>query len=265
MHVQVLSSGSGGNALLVRAGEVHVLLDAGLPLDELHRRLEAARVRATRIDHICLTHGHLDHARSAGRLAKLSGATLHCCERLMRNASVRRAPRMSTLRIGTPSELEGPCGTAGVAITAVQVPHDADPTVAFRLTHVLRGEERVAVLVTDMGKSDPHAAKQLAGAHLIVLEFNHDLAMLRDGPYADALKRRVGGDRGHLSNEQAADMLRRMAGPRLHTVVLAHLSRTNNTPELALAAARAALDAAGRSDVRILVAEQDTIGPNLAV
>jgi phosphoribosyl 1,2-cyclic phosphodiesterase len=99
----------------------------------------------------------------------------------------------------------------------------------------------------------------------LILEFNHDERMLADGPYPVPLKRRVSGDRGHLSNEQAAVMLTAMAGPELHTLVLAHLSATNNTPELALEAAHGALEQAGLEHVEVLVATQDEVGPNLKI
>ena len=98
----------------------------------------------------------------------------------------------------------------------------------------------MAVLVTDMGHPDADAAKRLGGAHLLILEFNHDVERLRAGPYPKRLKRRIAGPGGHLSNEQAAEMLKRLAGPELHTLVLAHLSETNNTRALAAAAAERA-------------------------
>ena len=261
MHVQVLASGSGGNSTLVRAGELRLLVDAGLPARELAERLERAREPLHRLDHVVLSHGHLDHARGAGELARLSGAWLHCSERMLRNASVRRAPRLAQLAIGRPRELAGRRGDDRVLLRTVRIPHDAEPTVAFAIEH--RG--RRLAIVTDMGSPDPHAAQALAGAHVLLLEFNHDPALLRDGPYSDALKRRIAGPLGHLSNDQAATMLGWLAGPELHTLVLVHLSRTNNTPLHALAAAREALERAGRPDVRVLVAEQDAVGPNVDV
>ena len=264
LHFQVLSSGSQGNALLLRVADTHVLLDAGLSVRKLEQRLEQARVSPQRIDHIALTHGHLDHARAAGALAKKSGARVHCCERLMRNASVRRAPILTRLRVGSTSELAVQGGSSAdevLRLLPVLIPHDADPTVAFRVEHA----GRALILVTDMGRVSRQAAKDLQGAHVLVLEFNHDLELLRRGPYPDSLKRRVAGPAGHLSNEEASEMLRLMTGPELHTLVLAHLSETNNTPELAHAAAQRTLTELGRSDVRILVATQHEIGPNLAV
>ena len=261
MHIQILGSGSKGNSALVRAGETHLLIDAGLPKRELVRRLkEDARVQPLRIDHVALTHGHLDHARAAGAFAREAGARLVCSESIMRNASVRKAPHMFAFTVDRALALEGPHDDV-LHLRPVRIPPDADPTVAFRIEH--RG--RTAVVVTDMGRPDRQAARGLAGAHVIVLEFNHDPELLRLGPYTASLKRRIAGDRGHLSNEQAAEMLRLLAGAELHTLVLAHLSEVNNTPELALAAARRALGELGLTGVRILVADQHAVGPNLKV
>lgn len=262
MHLQVLSSGSKGNSALVRAGETHLLVDAGLPVTEQLERMTAAGCGLHRLHHVALTHGHLDHSRCAGILGRRSHTlTVHCAERLMGNKAVRRARRLSTLRVGSPTVLTDAAGRDPVELLPVKIPHDADPTVAFRIEH--RG--RVAAIVTDMGRPAPESTEALRDPHLLVLEFNHDPDLLANGPYKDALKKRVGGNGGHLSNGQAAEVLAALVGPRLHTLVLAHLSATNNCPELAEAAARSALERAGRSDVRILVAAQDRVGPNLEV
>lgn len=261
MHVQVLASGSRGNSLLVRAGELHLLLDAGLPLGELEERLDQARVSPDRLDAIALTHGHLDHVRAAGLLAKKSGATLICCEALMRNNSVRSAPRLRTLKVGSPLEIASSRGADRISLLGVTVPHDAEPTLAFRVEH----QGRIACLVTDLGSPEPALKHRLGDAHLAVLEFNHDAQRLAEGPYPRKLKKRILSSRGHLSNTQAGECLRALANPNLHTLVLAHLSSENNTPELALAAAETALQAAGRGNVRLIVAEQESVGTNLRV
>jgi len=260
MHCQVLSSGSGGNATLVRAGELALLVDAGLRMGELRERLVAARLPFRGLDHVLVTHGHLDHARSAGALAKRHMATVHCPGAILTHRSVARAPRQVALRIGVEAEVTGPGGEV-LRYTPVELPHDCDPTVAFRIDH---GERRLVVL-TDMGKPSEAVARALQGAHVLVLEFNHDRRMLAEGPYGDALKKRVAGERGHLSNDDAALMLAALAGPQLHTLVLAHLSETNNTPALATEAARATLTGLGLDHVEVLVASQHEVGPNLAV
>lgn len=261
MHLQVISSGSQGNCTLLRAGERRVLVDAGLPGVELEERLESAGVpppNAERpaLHHVWVTHGHLDHARSAGFIARKHRARLHCAESLMGNAAIRRCRDLHTLPVGGTQDLDD------LVVRNVPIPHDAHPTVAYRIEH----QGRVAAILTDMGRPDDGVARALAGAHVLVLEFNHDASMLANGPYPAALKKRVAGDSGHLSNDQSAQMLRKLASAQLHTLVLAHLSEKNNRPELALEVAHKTLAELGLDgQVRVLVADQYAIGENLAV
>ncbi|MGK0220668.1 MAG: phosphoribosyl 1,2-cyclic phosphodiesterase [Planctomycetota bacterium] len=254
MQIQVLGSGSKGNSTLVTAGELRMLVDAGLSLRELRARLELARVPFKGLEHIVVTHAHLDHARSAGALAKSHSATVHCAEAMMSNRSVSRAPRKATHRIGADQIIDGGHGDS-VQLSTFAVPHDCPPTVAVRLDH----EGRRFVLLTDMGHPVDQVARQLSGAHLLMLEFNHCAEMLETGPYPASLKRRVLGNQGHLSNDQAAVMLRGMAGPELHTLVLAHLSETNNTPERALECATSTLESMGLGHVKVMIAPQHEI------
>ena len=256
MQCQVLSSGSKGNCTLVRAGDLRFLVDAGLTLRALTPRLEAAGVPFRGLDHILVTHGHLDHARSAGALAKRHQAVVHCPEAMMQNRSVARAPRLSAVSAGRTWELEDarrPGQGTGVAVKAQALPHDCHPTLAYRVDF----DGRRLVVLTDIGRVDESVAQALQGAHVLKLEFNHCAEMLHAGPYPDALKRRVGGGQGHLNNDQAAAMLERLAGPELHTLILAHLSAHNNTPDRALEAALTTLQRLGLSHVQVMVAQQD--------
>ncbi|MCE9595777.1 MAG: MBL fold metallo-hydrolase [Planctomycetes bacterium] len=262
MRLQVLSSGSGGNSTLVRAGETTVLVDAGLTVAGMEERLESARVAASSIDHVFVTHGHLDHARSAGAIARKARCTLHCAEALMRAPAIRRSKNLAALSIDISKTVRGRQGLDDVVVTPVALPHDASPTVAFKLEHA----GRRAVILTDMGHPRVDVARQLGDAHVLVLEFNHDVAMVESGPYPAPLKRRILGNAGHLSNDQAREMLREMASEHLHTLVLAHLSETNNTRERALEAANASLVELGlAARVRVVIAEQDAIGESLEV
>ena len=256
----MLSSGSKGNSLLVRAGELNLLVDAGLSAVALRRRLEQARLPFRGLDHVLVTHGHLDHARSAGTMAKQNDAELHAAERILDHPSLRRAKRMCAIRIGAEHTLASGNGSP-LTYRPVLLPHDCDPTVAYALEH---GGRKLVVL-TDMGEPEDSVGRALAGAHLLVLEFNHDLGLLEAGPYPAPLKKRVAGPQGHLSNEQAQAMLERLAGPELHTLVLAHLSETNNEPARALESARSTLDRLGLSHVRLLVASQHEVGEALRV
>lgn len=262
MHLQVLSSGSQGNCTLVRAGNTNLLVDAGLTIRELGHRFEKAGFLPRGLHHLLVTHGHLDHARSSGILGKRHAhLTVHCCERLMGNRALLRAKRLQKLNVGAQVEIGVPGRASELRYTAVKIPHDADPTVAFLLEH----EGRRAVILTDMGRPAKRETAPLRDPHLLVLEFNHDESMLRGGGDPPKLKQRILGNGGHLSNEQASQVLRDLAGPNLHTLVLAHLSQRNNTPELAIAAAHATLSELGLGHVEVLVAKQDEIGPNLEV
>ncbi|HTF91246.1 MAG TPA: MBL fold metallo-hydrolase [Planctomycetota bacterium] len=261
MHLQVLSSGSGGNATLVRSGETAILVDAGLPLKDLDQRFAAAGFASSKLDHVLVTHGHLDHARSAGVLARRERSLLHTAAALQSNASIRRCKNLNTLCVGSTVALPGRAGDDGLRATSIPLPHDALPTVAFKI----EDGQRCAVILTDMGMPRADVASALRGAHVLVLEFNHDAQLLRDGAYSPALKRRILGNAGHLSNDQAAAMLELLATDALHTLVLAHLSAHNNTRALALECAVNALARCGMSHVRVLIADQDCVGENLEV
>ena len=255
MLFQVLGSGSRGNAALVRAGETSVLVDAGLPVRALGDRLEAAQVGFRGLDHILVSHGHLDHARSAGIFAKRHVATLHCPDRMQHNRSVSRAPLKAILPVDGDTTLPPRHASCGpIEVATVRLPHDCDPTLAFLIEH--RG--RRLGFVSDMGEPRDSLAARIVDPHVLALEANHDVDMLATGPYPAALRQRVAGPGGHLSNDQMAVMLTRLAGPSLHTVVLVHISAKNNTPSLAVAAARSALARMGRDDVRVECARQDS-------
>lgn len=262
MQVHVLSSGSEGNSTLVRCGELSVLVDAGLARVAMEERLETARLAPGAIEHVLVTHGHLDHARSAGIIARRERGTLHCAETMMTQASARRAKRLATIRVNQSFELRSERGEDVLLATPVAIPHDCDPTVAYRLEHA----GKMAVILTDMGRVDDDVARRLHGAHVLVLEFNHEPRLMESSPYPAVLRKRILGDRGHLSNAQSAQMLERLASENLHTLVLAHLSKKTNTEALALESAHAALARLGLSDkVRVIVAQQDRALEPIAV
>ena len=261
MHLQVLSSGSEGNSTLIRCGDLTLLVDAGLSMRALTERLEAARVAPKQIDHVVLTHAHLDHARSAGIVGKRHDALVHCPEAMMQNRSVARAPKLSALPIGGDFELEVPGEDETLLIETVPLPHDCDPTVALKLSY----KGRTAIILTDCGHPRHDLAPLLRGAHALVLEFNYQPELMATSPYPPKLRKRISGDQGHLSNAQAQTLLSELVGPELHTLILAHLSQKTNTPELAQSAARETLEELGRLDVEVIVASQHEVGENLEV
>jgi phosphoribosyl 1,2-cyclic phosphodiesterase len=125
-----------------------------------------------------------------------------------------------------------------LVVDAIAVPHDAAEPCQYRITHA----QRSLGILTDLGSLTPHVVDSYRGCHSLLLEFNHDQQMLEDGPYPHALKRRVGGDWGHLNNDQAAALLQQIDGRTLQQVVVAHISEKNNCRQAAEAALLTALD-----------------------
>lgn len=244
MRFVVLASGSKGNALLVEGGGVKVLVDCGLTPKALRSRLYEAGRALTDLDALLVTHGHGDHVKGAGRLA---GAL-----RLRTYATAQTArflARGGGLTNHVPISQDARFQVGRLSVHAFATPHDAPGSVGYVLDD---GHARLGIC-TDLGHPDPAVARALEGCDTLYLEFNHDRDMLQRGPYPPALKRRITSGRGHLSNEQAAELLELARTPRLTRLLLAHLSETNNTPRLALDAARAVVD---ERDVEMIVAPQ---------
>ncbi len=247
MRITTLASGSQGNAVLLESRRLRLLIDVGLERKELEDRLQSIDVPPRTIDAALLTHRHADHMR---------GATEFCSRHKVRVY----APRATARRLGTECgkriqrivPLEW-FGVGHLRVMPVPVEHDAPNTVAYLVED---GPIRYGH-VTDLGSTHGHVRQLLTHCTGLYLEFNHDPELLQNGEYPPNLKKRIAGPRGHLSNAQAADLLAALAHPRLQHVWLAHLSRRNNRPELAVAAAR---DALSGSRVEFVVAMQDEVG-----
>ncbi len=245
-----LGSGSSGNATVVESSNgLHtsrLLVDCGFNLKQLDFRLARVGLCAHDIDAVFVTHEHSDHVGSACALA------------LREQIPLWMSPG-SYAAIGSP-DMHGLLRLAGdtvaMEVGALQVcpftvPHDARQPLQLRCSD---GDRRVGIL-TDLGHATDHVLEHLQGCHAVLLECNHDPALLAASSYHPALKRRVGGDYGHLSNQAAADIAARLRHPALVTVVAAHLSAQNNRPDLA----RQALAAAMQWDAAAIhVADQHT-------
>ena len=257
MRVVSLASGSSGNALLVEAGSTRVLVDAGLPVRLLHRRLHQAGVRPETLTAILLTHEHHEHSCGAVALACLHDiplvadpATLN--EVLIAPAAVRvgSTPGLDELRVGKKKRL----GTLEVRSFAVS--HDA----AAPCGYVLASDLWQICVAVDTGQVSAAMTRALREAHLVVIEANHDERMLEAGPYPRHLKQRIRSASGHLSNRQTAVALVEALDDGPRWVWLAHLSRTNNTPQLARTTVHNQLAAQGRERVVLQVMPPD-FGP----
>lgn len=246
----MLGSGSRGNCTFVQGGRTRILIDAGFSRREIARRLHEAGERIEDIDALLVTHEHSDHVGGAGVVARRHGIPVFCCEETLREAGLQgRIPEWSPVQPGRPFEI------GDLRVEPFTVPHDASVTLGFRVT-----AEGISIgYCTDLGHVTELVRERLAGSHVLVVESNHDLDMLRDGEYPWSLKQRVGGRHGHLSNDASASLLTDVVGGESFVVALAHLSEKNNVPELAAVAARGALERSGRDAVRLLVTSQDHV------
>ncbi|MBE0488834.1 MAG: MBL fold metallo-hydrolase [Halomonas sp.] len=218
-----LGSGSKGNATLVSDGETHLLVDCGFGLRETERRLADFGLHPRQLDAVLVTHEHGDHIRGVGPLARRHGVAIYLTPGTWASGRLGELPRRHWI---TPQQR---FAVKGLIIDPVTVPHDAREPVQFRV----QGSERSLGVLTDLGHPTDHVAEAFAGCDALVLECNHDVQMLAEGPYPPRLKRRVAGDWGHLANVQAAALLPRLGLDRLQHIVCSHLSEHNNRPELA--------------------------------
>lgn len=252
MRLVPLGSGSRGNSTLVEFDGRYVLVDAGLSARALTQRLESVGVAPGKIDAILLSHEHQDHARGAKRFSTLHRVPVVCTPATL--DALDLSPQHFAEWIALPDAALLDLGT--IRVECFPVPHDAAQPVGF----VLHGSGLRVGIVTDLGHATTLVIERLRGCDVLMIESNHDDAMLRDGPYPWHLKQRVGGRMGHLSNHEAASVLRRTVEPNCCAVVLAHLSDKNNTPELARRTAAQAMAEAGakRADMRVAATRHPT-------
>lgn len=249
MRYAALASGSKGNCHALGDGERILLVDAGISLRRTRESLAGLGWDPAQVQAVALTHEHSDHigavdvllrrtpwkimttAETRGVLATQRGIDIPAC-------------RWIPLKAGHRFDWDG------WRVLPFSLPHDAEDPVAFRV----EAHGRSMAVVTDLGHGTALVADHVQDLDLLVLEANHDVDMLREGSYPPLLKARILSRVGHLSNAAMADLLGRALGPRLQSVVLAHLSEQNNDPALARLSAEEIL--LGRPDIDLRLASQ---------
>lgn len=256
-RVCTLASGSSGNAIYAESPDGAIIIDAGISGKAITDRLHAIGGSIDRVDGLVLTHSHHDHSQGAGIIARKHGVPLFmtegsfhgCHAKLGRNISPRIFRPGTVLAVG------------GFHIHTLLTPHDSHEAVALVLE---RNGLRCGIL-TDLGHPFPKLERLMPTLDAVVLEFNYDPQMLMNGPYPERLKTRIVSGHGHISNQQAAKLLCDGAGGRVRAAILAHLSETNNTPELAAQSARMGLRGYEGPAVALHVAPRHSPSPMLRI
>ena len=250
--VHTLASGSSGNALLLSYGDTHLLVDAGISCRRITASLRELGLTSMDLSAILVTHTHGDHISGLAVLLKHTACPIRALDRTCRELEYRLAgigERLLPLA-SCVSEQVGGC-----AVTAFPTSHDAPGSCGYRFDT----EDGGVGLLTDTGFVTDEAADILPGVDLAVLEANHDVECLRSGPYPYYLKQRILGAEGHLCNEDAARFAVTLAQAGTSELILAHLSKENNTPAMARNAVETALSAAGLFPA-LSVAPRDSLG-----
>ena len=232
MEVSVFASGSGGNCLLVSGAGTDLLIDAGISMRRTQAALAQSGHRIHEISGVLITHEHSDHISGLNMLVKHYHFPVYAPRTVASRLSGQLPQIEEFLRVIPVGE---PFAVGGLVVSAFHTPHDTDESVGYRVQG-----EGIYAHATDMGCVTDEVLAGLQGADTVLIESNHDEQMLSYGPYPVYLKRRILSDHGHLSNESCARLARKLAVSGTTRIILGHLSRENNRPELALEASRAA-------------------------
>ncbi|HID03632.1 MAG TPA: MBL fold metallo-hydrolase [Desulfobacterales bacterium] len=233
MIFSVLGSGSKGNSLYIESGDTSILVDAGFSGKELAKRLAIHGKEVARLDGLFLTHEHGDHIQGAGVISRRCGLPVYANEGTYKGSDKKLGKLHKRVEFETGKSVQ----LKGLEIRSFRISHDTLDPVGFLISDA----NVTLACCTDIGKVSTLVSSKLMDCEALVLEFNHDPHMLKTGPYPFSLQQRVRSTHGHLSNEDAADFLKTLLHDRLQYVILAHLSETNNTAELALTSANSVM------------------------
>ncbi len=226
MRFASLGSGSRGNSTLVEWSEGALLIDCGFSVKETDLRLLRLGKTAAQLTAVLVTHEHSDHIKGVAALARRYNLPVYITPGTYHSRDMGVLPELNLIHAYTPFMIKG------LSVTPVAVPHDAREPAQFVFEYA---GLRLGIL-TDLGSITPHVEASYQACDALVLEANHDPFMLASGNYPASLKQRVGGQWGHLSNQQAAGFLQRLNTQQLQHLVVAHISQQNNSVDLARAA-----------------------------
>ncbi len=265
MRFVSIASGSSGNCIYAGTENTHVLIDAGISAKRIEKGLFELGLKPSELSAICITHEHSDHIKGLGVLARKYEVPIYATEGTLHE--IRKVKSLGEY----PGELLKPLlpdvklSIGDMDILPFHIDHDAADPVAYRI----QAENKSVAVATDLGHYNQYTIDHLLDLDAVLIESNHDRRMLETGPYPYYLKRRIMGDFGHLSNENAGRLLNCILNDKMKHVLLGHLSKENNLPELAFETVRLEVDMGEcpycASDFHMAVAGRDEMSEILTL
>lgn len=259
MRMASIASGSSGNCIYIGSDGTHILVDAGISNKRIQHGLNEIGLDGHDVDGIFITHEHSDHIKGLGVLSRKFHIPVYGTQETLEEIASLRSLGEFDRSLLKPIVPDMDFTLGDLSVRPFKIDHDAVNPVAYRVSC---GSKSVAV-ATDMGHFDQYIIDNLQGLDALLLESNHDVRMLETGPYPYYLKRRILGDYGHLSNENAGRLLTCVLHDKLKKIFLGHLSKENNFAELAYETVRLEINEGscpyGASDFSISVAARDSM------
>lgn len=256
MRMCSIASGSSGNCIYIGSDSTHLLVDAGISGKKIEEGVGAIGLKPSELDGILITHEHADHIAGLGVLSRKYHLPIYATGETI--AEIKKSKSLGKLEEELFHEIENQDSFSikDIRVGTVPISHDAVNPVAYRF----QCEGRKMAVMTDLGTYDERIVDFLQKTDVLLLESNHDIRMLEVGPYPFYLKKRILGNRGHLCNEVSGQLLSKVLHDDLKAVLLGHLSRENNLPELAYETVRLEITNSSTpykaDDFRILVASR---------
>ena len=265
MRLCSIASGSSGNCIYVGSDATHLLVDVGISGKRTECGLGSLGISAKELDGILITHEHADHINGLGVLARKYEIPIYATQGTIR--AIRKFGNLGQFDEELIREVKADekLTIKDLTVNPMRISHDAAEPVAYRISY---GRKKVAVC-TDLGIYNDYTVECLKGMDAVLIEANHDVNMLQVGPYPYYLKQRILGERGHLSNENSGRLLSRIIHEELQAIVLGHLSKENNLPELAYEAVRMEITMGDNpynaNDFNLQVARRSEVSPAIHI
>lgn len=261
MRLCSIASGSSGNCIYVGSEATHLLVDVGISGKRIECGLNSLGLTGRDLDGILITHEHADHISGLGVMARKYGVPIYGTRGTLE--AIRNTGNLGKIEEELFREVkeDEKLTIKDLTVNPMRISHDAAQPAAYRIGY---GSQKIGIC-TDLGVYNDYTVECLKGMDALLVEANHDVNMLQVGPYPYYLKQRILGDRGHLSNENSGRLLSRVLHDKLQTIILGHLSKENNLPELAYEAVRMEITMGenpyNANDFRMMVASRSELSP----